>query len=618
MIPTLFAASLLSALAAASPLQERALPPILQVPQTAWTQLNTSVQGRLARGSPMARSCFLQAGFQVAGSFDAGKCATVQQNYAEDIYIANQFGGYATANWGTCQTTGDQCLLDYNLPQNPLAYTAKTCQQGSVPPYYVNIQKPSDVSASIAFAKKYGVPLVVKNSGHDYKGRSSGPNSLGLWTHNIQYITRNKTFIPAGCPANTPTKDGVTFGAGVPFYKLYQFAEDNNITILGGSARTVGPSGGWIQGGGHGALSNQLGLGVDRALQFKIVMPNGTYVAANKCQNTELFWAIRGGGGSTFGVIMESTTTAAPQVTVQVAYVKFVGTDPNSARNFLAMCVENAIKWVPTGGEDGFVMFSTLLNNAQAKASMKAATDFAAQLGNVVLNNEVVERPSFLQAYNEFLLPNDELVNVPAALGSRLIPMTNFQTAASQAQLLDAMMKGSAIVGSNVVGTNSGNAGTLAYGGAPLQILVTNPVNFPNPPDSVVTPAWRNTLWHVLYAPTCKYEAWSMMLLRVQWKGIDKVFIVFCTGNYDGQPVPSAIKANQAAQLLRDITPGSGAYQNEASIMEPDPVGTFWGTTNYNRMLKFKKLVDPSNIFTCWQCVGYNANDPRFSCYPRA
>ncbi|SGY30076.1 BQ5605_C002g01113 [Microbotryum silenes-dioicae] len=416
------------------------------------------------------------------------------------------------------------------------------------------------------------------------KGPSSGPNSLGLWTHNIQYITRTKKFIPAGCPTNTPTKDGVTFGAGVPFCKLYQFAEDNNITILGGSARTVGPSGGWIQGGGHGALSNQLGLGVDRTLQFKIVMPNGTYVTANKCQNTELFWAIRGGGGSTFGVIIESTTTAAPQVAVQVAYVKFVGTDPNSARNFLAMCVENAIKWAADGwGEyiqpgalsqqgSGFVMFSTILNNDQAKASMKAATDFASQLGNVA-----------------FLLPNDELVNVPAALGSRLIPKTNFQTAASQAQLLDAMMKGSAIVCSNTIGTNSGNAGTLVYGGAPFQILVTNPVNYPNPPDSAVTPAWRNTLWHAM--------CW----------------------NYDGQPaVLSAIKANQAAQLLRDITPGSGAYQNEASIMEPDPINTFWGQTNYNRLLKFKKLVGPSNIFTCWQCVGYNANDPRFGCYPRA
>ncbi|SCZ90958.1 BZ3500_MvSof-1268-A1-R1_Chr1-3g02421 [Microbotryum saponariae] len=609
MISTLLVASVLSALVVASPLQERALPPIFQVPQTAWTQLNASVQGRLARGSPMARSCFLQAGSQVAGSFDANQCATVQQNYEEDIFIADQFGGYATANWGTCQTTGGQRLLDYNLPQNPLAYAAKTCQQGSVPPYYVDVQKPTDVTAVIAFAKKYGVPLVVKNSGHDYKGRSSGPNSLALWTHNIQYITRNKKFIPAGCPTNIPTKDGVTFGAGVPFYKLYQFAEDNNITILGGSARTVGPSGGWIQGGGHGALSNQLGLGVDRALQFKIVMPNGTYVTANKCQNTELFWAIRGGGGSTFGVIMESTTTAAPQVTVQVAYVKFVGTDPNSARNFLAMCVENAIKWAADGWGgyiqpgalsqqgSGFVMFSTILNNDQAKASMKAATDFASQLGNVVINNTVVQRPSFLQAYQEFLFPNDELVNVPAALGSRLIPKTNFQTAASQAQLLDAMMKGSAIVDSNTIGTNSGNAGTLVYGGSPFQILVTNPVNYPNPPDSAVTPAWRNTLWHVLYAPT--------------W-------------NYDGQPVPSAIKANQAAQLLRDITPGSGAYQNEASIMEPDPINTFWGQTNYNRLLKFKKLVDvsfafcPSNIFTCWQCVGYNANDPRFGCYPRA
>lgn len=116
-------------------------------------------------------------------------------------------------------------------------------------------------------------------------------------------ISRNQKFVPAGCPTSK-TYDGVTFAAGTGFAELYQFAEDNQITILGGSSRTVGPSGGWI-GAGHGALSNQLGLGVDRALQFRVVTPNGKQVIASACQNKDLFFALRGGGGSTFGVIME-------------------------------------------------------------------------------------------------------------------------------------------------------------------------------------------------------------------------------------------------------------------------------------------------------------------------
>lgn len=69
--------------------------------------------------------------------------------------------------------------------------------------------------------------------------------------------------------------DGVTIGAGQGFQGLYEFAEANDITIVGGSALTVGPAGGWISGGGHSSMSNLFGLGVDNALQIKAVLPNG-------------------------------------------------------------------------------------------------------------------------------------------------------------------------------------------------------------------------------------------------------------------------------------------------------------------------------------------------------
>ena len=76
------------------------------------------------------------------------------------------------------------------------------------------------------------------------------------------------------------------------------------------------------QGGGHSALSPALGLGVDRVLQFKIVTPDGQYRIVNQCQNQDLFFALRGGGGGTFGVVLETSFVASPQVTVQ-AYVFF-------------------------------------------------------------------------------------------------------------------------------------------------------------------------------------------------------------------------------------------------------------------------------------------------------
>ncbi|EEB88350.1 hypothetical protein MPER_13859, partial [Moniliophthora perniciosa FA553] len=82
---------------------------------------------------------------------------------------------------------------------------------------------------------------------------------------------------------------------GVQWHEAYGFAEAHNITLVGGSDRSVGAAGGWLLGGGHGMLSNTMGLGADRALQFKVVTPDGKYLTANACQNQDLFFALRGG-----------------------------------------------------------------------------------------------------------------------------------------------------------------------------------------------------------------------------------------------------------------------------------------------------------------------------------
>lgn len=211
-------------------------------------------------------------------------------------------------------------------------------------------------------------------------------------------------------------------GAGQGFAGVYEFAEANNVTIVGGSSRTVGATGGWIAGGGHGALSNTLGLGVDNVLQIKAVLPNGTYVTANRCQNQDIFYALRGGGGSTFGVNMEMTTTAHPQVTLQVAYIRFLSADLNSINKFISLCTQNANKWATEGWggyiapgamsvlASGLVMMTPVLNHSAAAASMKPITDYVASLGNIALNNEIDTSPSFYQAYQTYVTPANRIL----------------------------------------------------------------------------------------------------------------------------------------------------------------------------------------------------------------
>lgn len=81
----------------------------------------------------------------------------------------------------------------------------------------------------------------------------------------------------------------------------------------------MGASGGYVTGGGHSLLSPVHGLGVDNAMQMKVVLPNGTYVTANRCQNQEIFFALRGGGGASFGVVTETTARVFPEVPLQVS-----------------------------------------------------------------------------------------------------------------------------------------------------------------------------------------------------------------------------------------------------------------------------------------------------------
>lgn len=75
--------------------------------------------------------------------------------------------------------------------------------------------------------------------------------------------------------------------------------------IAGGSSATVA-MGGYTTGGGHGPLSRTLGLTVDNLLQIDMVTANGVIVTASAESNPDLFWAVRGGGG-TFGIITSFT-----------------------------------------------------------------------------------------------------------------------------------------------------------------------------------------------------------------------------------------------------------------------------------------------------------------------
>ena len=99
-------------------------------------------------------------------------------------------------------------------------------------------------------------------------------------------------FQPQGCGSIIDTS-AVTVAAGEPFGDIYTAAAALNRTVVGPTPATVG-IGGYLTGGGHSPISGVFGLGSDQVLEMDVVTAAGEFLTVNECQNTDLFWALRG------------------------------------------------------------------------------------------------------------------------------------------------------------------------------------------------------------------------------------------------------------------------------------------------------------------------------------
>jgi hypothetical protein len=166
---------------------------------------------------------------------------------------------------------------------------------------------------------------------HDFLGRNDAPSGLSLDTSLLTGITVHESFTPTaegspkpGKTANTivpvPGKQAaVTFGVGVTTQRLNNALHPSKLVTVGAAHGSVAPAGGFGQTSGHSPISNRYGLGSDQFLEFKVVTADGELKVANKVVNQDLFWALRGGGGSTFGVVVQATVKAHPDIPITIA-----------------------------------------------------------------------------------------------------------------------------------------------------------------------------------------------------------------------------------------------------------------------------------------------------------
>lgn len=564
--------------------------------------LNSTLGGALRRGEPVARPCFSSYDGE-AVAVDEAACAAVRANYTANAFRAARGPAYMNLQSEACLSdAADQCLLDTGVSPPAVPADGAACRQGSVPAYYVAVSDADAVVAAVRFADRQpagsGVRLSIKNSGHDYMTRNGGRASGGeisveLWVHELRGLTYHDDFVPAGCEGGDATGVGkaVTVAAGETTGDAFEFAAANGAMLLGGYSPTIALSGGYSQGGGHSVLAPVYGMGADRVAEFQVVTPDGVVRTANRCQNSDLFRALRGGGGGTFGVVLAATHLAADSTPIAVAYHTIPSNSSNdTVKEWIRLQASNSLRWAQEGW-GGHVAglylkhfnpvpaFANLSDGgAAAVESMREATEFALSVGGTS-DVEVVE--DWQTAWSTYILPGAQAsAGSFRFITSRLLPNDQFKTSESVQQIMDYIDAAQALgFAPQNLYVPVGTAFASNYS-VQLPQLYGSGDDATNHGTSI-HPAWYDSLWSLSGG------------FSLPWNSTYEQRLQYFTALTNVTKLQEALGG-----------PDSGSYPNEANPLTQDWQQSWWGS-NYDFLLETKRKYDPNSTLRCWKCVGY-------------
>ena len=244
------------------------------LPKRAGTGLRREVRGRLITVESPLTAC------QTAP--EGASCTEVFKALKNPYYIGDQPALTQTSGWVDAWTSAPSV-------------------------YAVAAAETADVVAAVNFAREHHLRLVVKGGGHSYQGTSNSADSLLIWTRAMNGIVLHDAFVPQGCAGTLAPQPAVTVGAGAIWMHVYDAVTTQaGRYVQGGGCTTVGVAG-LIQSGGFGSFSKTYGLAAAGLLEAEVVTADGAVRIANACTNPDLFWALKGGGGGSFGVVTRLT-----------------------------------------------------------------------------------------------------------------------------------------------------------------------------------------------------------------------------------------------------------------------------------------------------------------------
>jgi FAD/FMN-containing dehydrogenase len=242
--------------------------------QAAWKQLNDAVGGNLIP---------VEFPLSVLKTDPDGAAATqLLKDIRNPYYIGDQPGLTQTLGWIDAWAT------------RPSVYA-------------VAARNAQDIAAAVNFARENDLRLAVKGGGHSYQGTSNAPDSLLIWTRHMNDIVMHDAFVPQGCERDLQPQPAVTVGAGTIGMQAYTAVTTNGGKYVQGGGCTTVCLGGLVQSGGFGSHSKHFGTAAGGLLEAEVITADGQIRIANACTNSDLFWALKGGGGGSFGVVSKMT-----------------------------------------------------------------------------------------------------------------------------------------------------------------------------------------------------------------------------------------------------------------------------------------------------------------------
>lgn len=544
---------------------------------TQWEALNTQVGGRLMKLADPLLACRADP---------SGKaCSDFFNDIKNPFYILDHANLTQTSGWVDAWTS------------QPSAYA-------------VAATSAADVAAAVNFAREHHLRLVVKGAGHSYQGTSGAPDSLLVWTHHMDDIAMHDAFVPQGCTGKLAPQPAVSVGAGQIWGHTYNaVTPQGGRYVQGGGCLTVGVAG-LVSSGGFGSLSKNFGTAAANLLEAEVVTADGKIRTVNAGNDPELFWALKGGGGGSFGVITRMTlrTHELPKFFGVMNATIHASSDAAYRRliaQFIAFYREHLFNphWGETVHfEDGhdlrISMMCQGLDQAAMETTWKPFLDFVQKLPQ----DYTIAKPPQILAFPARMYWNPETL--------RKFPGAVIGDARPQAPL------------DNIVWTGDAEQSGQYFHGFGSAWL----------PASLLDDKHRQSLADTLFAASQQWDFalhFNKGLAGGQPDAIAAsrdtatnphvldAFALAITGSGEAAAFPgikghephlrvarSEASANaRVMAILGKLVPDAGAYVSESDYFQKDWASAFWGS-NHARLSAVKKRYDADGLFTVHHGVG--------------